>query len=517
MHQTPLLETRDIVKIYPNGVVANDGVSISVVSGEIHALVGENGAGKSTLMKVLYGLERPTSGSILLRGAPVQINSPQVAIRLGIGMVHQNFMLVSSFSVAENIVLNREPSRGGVVDTRRAISETQTLAERYGLNVIPDARVDSIPVGMRQRVEILKALYRGADIFILDEPTAVLTPNETDDLFAAIRRLVDQGKTVIFITHKLREVRAISDRVTVMRDAHVIGTVNTADATERDLARMMVGRDVLTTVDKPPAQRSAPVLTVRDLSYVNPAGKLVLDNLSFEVHAGEILGIAGVEGNGQTELVEVLTGLLPATRGTIQLDGARDRKMLQNRGARYVREAGVAHIPEDRLKNGAAGDISINDNLIVDRFYRAPFTRGGVLQPDRIAQNGRDLIKRFGIVAQSGMLPARALSGGNLQKVIVAREFSSEPRLLIAAQPTRGVDVGAIEFIHQQLVDQRTRGLAILLVSAELQEVLKLSDRLMVLYNGQIVALFEDVASLREEEVGLYMLGAKRQSLDEMS
>ncbi len=510
---TPIIEARDLVKVYPNGVRANNGVTFSVLPGEIHALVGENGAGKSTLMKMLYGLERPTSGQIYLRGEPVQITNPQVAIRLGIGMVHQNFMLVPSFTIAENIVLNQEPRRGVVVDTRKAISDTRVLAEQYGLNVIPDARVDSVPVGMRQRVEILKALYRGADIFILDEPTAVLTPGETDDLFAAIRSLVEQGKTVIFITHKLREVREISDRVTVMRDAQVIGTVNTHDATERDLARMMVGRDVLTTVTKPPVQRGAAVLQVRDLTYVSESGKLALDHVSFDVYAGEILGIAGVEGNGQTQLVEALSGLIDATRGSIRLD---EREML-HQGPRVMREHGLAHIPEDRLSNGVAGDVSINENLIVDRFYRAPYTRGGLLQLDRIAQNGRDLIKRFGIVAQSGELPARSLSGGNMQKVVVAREFSSKPRLLIAAQPTRGVDVGAIEFIHQQLVDQRTQGLAILLVSAELQEVTKLSDRLIVMFNGRIAGVFTDVTSVSEEELGLYMLGAKQQSPEELA
>lgn len=509
----PIIEARNIVKVYSNGVRANNGVNLSVLPGEIHALVGENGAGKSTLMKILYGLERPTSGEIYLRGQAVQIANPQVAIRLGIGMVHQNFMLVPSFTIAENIVLNQEPRQGIVVDTRKAIADTQVLAERYGLNVIPDARVDTVPVGMRQRVEILKALYRGADIFILDEPTAVLTPGETDDLFVAIGRLVEQGKTVIFITHKLREVRQISDRVTVMRDAQVIGTVNTADVTERDLSRMMVGRDVLTTVNKPPAKPGKAVLEVRDLTYVNESGKLALNGLSFDVYSGEILGIAGVEGNGQTELVEVLSGLLPATRGSIRVDG----REMSGHGPRYAREHGVAHIPEDRLSNGVAGDVSINENLIVDRFYRPPYTRGGLLQPDKVAQNGRDLIRRFGIVAQSGELPARSLSGGNMQKVIVAREFSSKPRLLIAAQPTRGVDVGAIEFIHQQLVDQRTQGLAILLVSAELQEVLKLSDRLLVMYNGRIAGVFTDVAGLSEEELGLYMLGAKQQTPEELT
>jgi general nucleoside transport system ATP-binding protein len=508
----PVIEARNIVKIYPNGVLANNNVNLSVTQGEIHALVGENGAGKSTLMKILYGLEKPTRGEITVRGKPVQIPNPQVAIHLGIGMVHQNFMLVPSFTVAENVVLNAEPTQGVVVDTARAIAQTKALADQYGLSVVPEATVDSIPVGMKQRVEILKALYRGADIFILDEPTAVLTPNETRDLFVAIRNLVNQGKTVIFITHKLREVKAISDRVTVMRDAQVIGTVNTGEADERMLARMMVGREVFMVVNKPPLRRGGPVLQLRDLTYVSEAGKTVLDRVSFNVYEGEILGIAGVEGNGQTELVEVLTGLRAATGGSATIDGTP----LLTGDPRAAREAGIAHIPEDRQTNGAALSASINDNLIVDRYYKAPYDRNGLLQPAAIAKNTEALIRRFNILTSNGENPLQSLSGGNMQKVIVAREFSAQPRLLIAAQPTRGVDVGAIEFIHQQLIDKRSEGLPILLVSADLQEVLKLSDRLLVMYNGHVVALFPDPSSIEEEELGLYMLGAKRQSEEEM-
>lgn len=508
----PVIEARNIVKLYPNGVLANNNVDLSVTQGEIHALVGENGAGKSTLMKILYGLERPTQGQVYVRGNPVQIGNPQVAIRLGIGMVHQNFMLVPSFTVAENVVLNTEPTQGIVVDTAKAIAQTHALADQYGLSVVPEATIDSIPVGMRQRVEILKALYRGADILILDEPTAVLTPGETRDLFAAIRNLIKQGKTVIFITHKLREVKEISDRVTVMRDAKVIGTVNTSEADERMLARMMVGREVFMVVNKPPIQRGGPVLRVRDLTYVSEAGKTVLDRVSFNVYAGEILGIAGVEGNGQTELVEVLTGLRSSTRGAVTIDGTP----LSAGNPRQAREAGIAHIPEDRLNNGAALDASIADNLIVDRYYRAPYDRNGLLQPAVITRNADALIHRFDILTSNSEHPLQSLSGGNMQKVIVAREFSSQPRLLIAAQPTRGVDVGAIEFIHQQLIDKRTEGLPILLVSADLQEVLKLSDRLMVMYNGRIVAIFPDPSAVVEEELGLYMLGAKHQAEGEM-
>ena len=509
-----LIEAIDIVKVYPNGVLANDCVSLSVNQGEIHALVGENGAGKSTLMKVLYGLEHPTSGEIRLRGEPVTIHSPQDAIDLGIGMVHQNFMLVNSFTIAQNIVLGRETttSRGLRVDVPQAIRNTEQLSKHYGLYVDPTARVDAVPVGMRQRVEILKALYRGAEILILDEPTAVLTPRETDDLFDAIRNLVNEGKTVIFITHKLREVMEISDRVTVMRDAHTVGTVNTKDTNQAELARMMVGREVFMVVDRPPVQRGKPVLEVSDLTYINENGRTLLDGATFKVYEGEILGIAGVEGNGQTELVEVLTGLLNATGGEARIDGVS----VLGAGPRKVREAHCAHIPEDRLTNGVAMTASINDNLIVDRYYRPPFTKAGLLNLETIRTSAQNLIKQFAILAPSGDLPVGSLSGGNMQKVVIARELSSSPRLLIAAQPTRGVDIGAIEYIHQQLVDQRTNGLAILLVSADLQEVMKLSDRIMVMYNGQIVGIFRNTPELTEETLGLYMLGAQRQTPEEL-
>ncbi len=504
----PVIEARNIVKVYPNGVRANRDVSLSVRGGEIHALVGENGAGKSTLMKILYGLEKPTQGQLFVRGNPVHIDNPQDAIRLGIGMVHQNFMLVASFTIAENVVLNTEPTRGGLaIDSARAIVQTRALAEQYGLYVIPEAVVDSVPVGMRQRVEILKALYRGADIFILDEPTAVLTPGETRDLFVALRSLVNQGKTVIFITHKLREVKEISDRVTVMRDGQVIGTVNTADTSEATLARMMVGREVFMVVNKPPVKRGKLVLQVRDLTAISETGKAMLNRVSFDVDEGEIVGVAGVEGNGQTELVEVLTGLRQATSGTATVDG----ESILLHDPRLVRERHVAHIPEDRTANGSALSASLSDNLIVDRYYRAPFIRAGLLQPAAIAANARTLIERFNIIAPNGDVPLQSLSGGNMQKVIIAREFSSAPRLLIAAQPTRGVDIGAIEFIHQQLIDKRSDGLAILLISADLQEVIKLSDRLLVMYDGHIVAIFDNPSSVPEEELGLYMLGTRRQ------
>lgn len=508
----PLLDAQNITKIYPNGVRANHNVSFSVEQGEIHAIVGENGAGKSTLMKMLYGLETPTEGQIYLRDQAVYINNPYIAIDLGIGMVHQNFMLVDSFTVAENIALGREPRKGVALNRAKAIEDTRKLSETYGLHVEPNAKIENIPVGMRQRVEILKALYRGAQILILDEPTAVLTPRETNDLFAAIRNLIHEGKTVIFITHKLREVIEISDRVTVMRDAKTIGTVHTKDTSIPQLARMMVGREVFMVVDKPPVQRGKSVLQVKDLTVANEAGRAVVNHVNFRVNEGEILGIAGVEGNGQTELVEVLAGLLVPAAGTVSVDGVE----VQGQGPRKVREARVTHIPEDRLLNGIARESSIADNLIVDRYYRPPFAQGGVLNPQAILDNGVQMIDTFGIVARDAEQPIGSLSGGNMQKVIVAREFSSSPRLLIAAQPTRGVDIGAIEFIHQQLVNRRTDGLAILLVSADLQEVMKLSDRIMVMYNGEIVAMFPNTPDLTEEKLGVYMLGGTRQTPAEM-
>ncbi len=510
-----LVEATNIVKVYPNGVLANDGVSMSVEKGEIHALVGENGAGKSTLMKILYGLEQPTSGEIALRDSVVSIENPQDAIDLGIGMVHQNFMLVDSFTIAENIVLGKETTtaRGFRLDRKRAIRDTEALSKTYGLHDDPHTRNEVTPVEMRQRVEILKALYRGAEILILDEPTAVLTPKETQDLFVAVRTLVDQGKTVIFITHKLREVMEISDRVTVMRDARKVGTVQTASTNEAELAKMMVGREVFMVVDRPPVQRGKPVMAVEGLTYVDPTGRPTLNGASFTTYEGEILGVAGVEGNGQTELAEVLAGLREATTGKVLVDG----NDITNVGARGVREAGVAHIPEDRLTNGAALDSSINDNLIVDRYYREPFTQRHLLQLNAVKQNGEALIEQFNIITPNGEVPIKSLSGGNMQKVIIAREFSSEPRLLIAAQPTRGVDIGAIEFIHKQLVEKRTTGTSVLVISADLQEVMKLSDRIMVMYDGEIVAIFENAPDLTEEKLGLYMLGAERQHPAEMA
>jgi simple sugar transport system ATP-binding protein len=509
---TSLVEMRDIVKIYPNGVVANDGVNFSVERGEIHALVGENGAGKTTLMKILYGMEQATSGQMLLDGHPLHLRSSHDAIAIGIGMVHQNFMLVPSFTVAQNIVLGQEPAQRGLLNAAEAVHATEELSKQYGLRVEANAVVDSINVGMRQRVEILKTLYRGAQILILDEPTAVLTPQETQELFQAVRALVKQGKTVIFITHKLREVKKISDRTTVMRGGKVVGTLPTSEATREGLARMMVGRDVLLSVDKPPHQRGLAVMKVNNLSYVAETGRAMLRDVSFNVYAGEILGVAGVEGNGQTELVETLTGLRPAAAGAATVN---DKNIL-NVEPRDVRLAGVAHIPEDRLTNGIALRASIDENLSVDRYFRPPFHRSISMDYKEVSAQGAALIKEFGILAPNGLTPVASLSGGNMQKVIVARELSANPALLIASQPTRGIDVGATEFVRQQIVRKRTEGAAVLLVSADLGEVMSLSDRIVAMYEGQITGVFPDAANVTEEELGLYMLGLKRQDPKEM-
>ena len=486
-------------------VVANDHVDFDVRAGEVHALVGENGAGKTTLMKILFGLYQPDEGTILLDGQPTVIASPHVAIAHGIGMVHQHFMLLNSLSVAENIVLNMEPTRGGLIDRARARERTRDLSERYGLRVDPDATVRDLSVGLRQRVEILKALARGARVLILDEPTAVLTPQETDELFGILKGLVAQGMTIIFITHKLREVMEVSNRVTVMRLGRKVGTVNTTETSPPDLARMMIGRDYIPVVQKKPANPGATVLEVRDLRAEDDRGVPALRGVNLSVRAGEIVGIAGVEGNGQTELVEVLTGLRKATGGRVTLLG----RVVTNHSPRAIREAGMAHIPEDRLKHGVAPTANIRDNLAMGRYYRAPLEKGGLLSPRRIAAYARDLVARYDIRTRDAGLPAASLSGGNMQKLVVARELGMDPRLLIAAQPTRGVDIGAIESIHERIVEERDRGTAVLVVSAELSEVMALSDRIVVMYEGRVTGVF-DAGTVTEEELGLYMLGVKR-------
>lgn len=506
-----LLRMESITKVYPNGVVANRDVTFAVKPGEIHALVGENGAGKTTLMKILFGLEQPDAGSIVYEGRHVRIPSPHAAIAMGIGMVHQHFMLAPSLTVAENVVLGAEPRRGPFLDVQAAVERTEQLAKKYNLPVDPRARIRDIPVGMRQKVEILKTLYRGARLLVLDEPTAVLTPQETVELFAALENLKAHGHTIIFISHKLREVKQISNRVTVMRRGQVVGVARTAEVTEADISRMMVGRDVVLRIEKPPANPTRPVLQVKDVRYRSELGKEVLRGVTFSVRAGEIVGVAGVEGNGQLELAEILTGLRTAHGGTVIIDGVDATNAPPHR----LRAMGVSHIPEDRMTHGVAAKATVEENLISDRFHRPRFQRFGVLRRKAIRDHSLELIRQYDIRTPGPTAAVSSLSGGNIQKVIVAREFSSEPKLIIANQPTRGVDVGAAEFIHRQLVDAARAGAAVLLISADLNEVMALSDRLLVLYNGEIVASFAHADQVSEEELGLYMLGLKRQAPSE--
>lgn len=500
------VDMREITKIWP-GVVANDHVNFSVRKGEIHALVGENGAGKSTLMNILYGLIKPTSGETFINGQHAQIHGSRDAIALGIGMVHQHFMLIPVMTVGENITLGYEPvTRGDFYDKARAREQIEELTQRYGLALDPDARTGDLPVGMQQRVEIVKTLYRGAEILILDEPTAVLRPQETDELFNVLRGVAQGGKTIIFITHKLREVMAISDRITVMRRGKVVGHLVTSETSEQEIARMMVGRDVLLRVEKAEAKPGPAALTVEHLTAESDRGVSALHDVSFEVRQGEILGIAGVEGNGQSELVEVLAGTRSSSGGRVLL-GDRD---ITNLGARAIRSAGVSHIPEDRRGAGLVLNYSVADNLVLGRQRFAQFTwRGIVLRLQAILQWARRLIAAFDIRTSSPEAPARTLSGGNQQKIIIAREMSGEPRVLLAAQPTRGVDIGAIEFIHRRIVEQRDAGAAVLLVSAELDEIRSLSDRIAVMYEGRIVSF--EPAGTSEERLGLLMTGGGRE------
>ncbi len=500
------IELEGITKRF-GATLANDRVDFAVRAGEVHALVGENGAGKTTLMKILFGLYQPDAGAIKIDGAPVTLASSRAAIARGIGMVHQHFMLLDSLTVAENIVLGREPVRGGLVDRAKARKLAVELSARYGLRVDPDATVRDLSVGLRQRVEILKALARGARALILDEPTAVLTPQETDELFEVLAGLVASGMTVILITHKLREVMAVSQRVTVMRLGRAVATVETARTSPAELARLMIGRAYIPTVRKGPAQPGEAVLRVEGLRAADDRGAPALRGVDLDVRAGEIVGVAGVEGNGQTELVEALMGLRKATAGRVAL-GGRD---VTNVATRAIREEGAAYIPEDRLKVGVAASGSIRDNLAMEGYYRRPLARarGLWLSPRRIAAYARAMVARYDIRTRDPRLPVASLSGGNMQKVVVARELSTGPRLLIAAQPTRGVDIGAIAAIHERIVAARDGGAAVLLVSAELSEVMALSDRIAVLYEGRVAGLFE-VGAVTEHELGLYMLGAKR-------
>lgn len=508
-----VVEMKGITKVYPNGIVANRDVDFSVTQGEIHALMGENGAGKSTLMKMLFGLEQPTEGEILINGEKVVLASPNVAIAHGIGMVHQHFMLVPSLTVAENIVLGMEPKKGGIfLDKAKAIAITEEYSKKYNLHVEPEMKVADIPVGMKQKVEILKALVRGARILILDEPTAVLTTQETSELFKELIHLREQGYTIVFISHKLKEIKQITDRITIMRAGKSMGVYNTADISEEEISRLMVGRDVILTVEKDKAKPTDVVLDVQGLEYTNVWNKKMLDGVSFTVRKGEILGVAGVEGNGQRELVDMLFNLNTPDVGTAKVNGVDIVGMPQGK----IRHLGVSHIPEDRMLYGIAGAATIEENLMSDRFQEKDFNHGPLFDMKALHAESDRLIEEYQVLCKSRNQQVKMLSGGNIQKVVVAREFSSGPVLIIADQPTRGIDVGATEFIRRKLVELSRAGAAVLLVSADLNEVMELSDSLIVFHNGKIVAYFEDTSKLTDSELGEYMLGLKAQTPEEI-
>jgi ABC-type uncharacterized transport system ATPase subunit len=505
MTEPPLLELKGITKRFP-GVVANDHVDFELAPGEVHALLGENGAGKSTLMNILYGLYHPDEGEFRLRGQPLRIDSPKAAIDAGIGMVHQHFMLIPVMSVAENIVLAVEPRKGPFIDLDGANEKVRDISRRFGLAVRPEARIESISVGMQQRVEILKALYRGAEILILDEPTAVLTPQEAEELFEIIRSLQAEGKSIIFISHKLGEVLAIANRITVLRRGKTIETVPREGATEESLARLMVGREVLLRVEKTSADPGSPLLEVDDLRVLDERGLEAVRGVSFQVRAGEIVGIAGVDGNGQTELVEAITGLRKPESGRILAAG----EDITAEGSRESLDAGVGHIPEDRQRRGLVLDFSLAENIALHDYREEPDSKWGWLYPKRLIARAGRLLKEFDVRGGGPKTPAASLSGGNQQKVILAREISRNPQVLVAAQPTRGLDVGAIEFVHRRLVTERDEGRGILLVSFELDEVLSLADRILVIYEGRVVGEYPPTVS--EDELGIAMTGGRREA-----
>ena len=495
------LKLRGVTKRF-GSLVANDHIDLDVAAGEIHALLGENGAGKTTLMNVLYGLTQPDEGEMEVDGHRVHFRSPKDAIDAGIGMVHQHFMLVPVFTVAENVVLGREPTKPfGLLDRRRARAEVQDLSNRYGLSIDPDAYVEHLPVGVQQRVEIVKALIRQANVLILDEPTAVLTPNETQELFRIMRELKASGRSILFISHKLKEVQAVADTVTVLRRGRVVGSPPPT-ATDAELATLMVGRDVELRVHKEPAEPGDVVLVVDGLVVRDETGRIAVDGVSLEVRAGEILGVAGVQGNGQTELCKALMGLLPVDRGMVAV-GGRD---LTRASTRTVLRAGVSYIPEDRQGDGLVESFSVAENLVLDVYDRSPFSSGISLRPDRVRDAARTSMAEFDIRAGSIEVPAKTLSGGNQQKLIVARELSRETRVLLANQPTRGLDVGSIEFVHRRIVANRDAGSAVVIVSSELDEIYALSDRIAVMYEGKIVGVVPPTTPATE--LGLLMAGA---------
>ncbi|MBT3338289.1 MAG: ABC transporter ATP-binding protein [Anaerolineae bacterium] len=497
------LEIRHVTKRFP-GVLANDDVSFELRKGEIHALLGENGAGKSTLMNVVYGLYAPDEGEFLINNKQVEINGPHDAINYGIGMVHQHFMLVPVFSVTENMILGSEVTKGTSLDLKRARREILEISEAYGLEVDPDAIVEDIPVGVQQRVEILKALYRKANILVLDEPTAVLTPQEAEDLFQVMRQLTEKGVSIIFITHKLKEILKVADRVTVMRRGKVVGHTSPSETDQQGLATMMVGRDVLLEVEKAPAKPAEIVLEISNLTIKDERGVSAVKDISFEVRSGEILGIAGVQGNGQTELAEAITGLRGVDAGTTTLLG----ETIPFEKPRYLVEHGLGHVPEDRHKHGLVLPYSLADNMVLCTYYQKPFAGKTLIRNEQaVLKNAEGLMTRFDVRAPGIDVAASTLSGGNQQKVIVGREFSRGIKVLVANQPTRGLDVGSIEYIHKEIIKMRDEGVGVLVFSAELDEILSLSDRIAVMFRGEIVTIV-DAKDATREKLGLWMAGS---------
>ncbi|HHK7591781.1 TPA: ABC transporter ATP-binding protein [Streptococcus pneumoniae] len=496
-----VIEMRDITKVF-GGFVANDKINLHLRKGEIHALLGENGAGKSTLMNMLAGLLEPTSGEIAVNGQVVNLDSPSKAASLGIGMVHQHFMLVEAFTVAENIILGSELTKNGVLDIAGASKEIKALSERYGLAVDPSAKVADISVGAQQRVEILKTLYRGADILIFDEPTAVLTPSEIDELMAIMKNLVKEGKSIILITHKLDEIRAVSDRVTVIRRGKSIETVEIAGATNADLAEMMVGRSVSFKTEKQASKPKEVVLSIKDLVVNENRGVPAVKNLSLDVRAGEIVGIAGIDGNGQSELIQAITGLRKVESGSIELKG----DSIVGLHPRQITELSVGHVPEDRHRDGFILEMMIFENIVLQTYYKEPHSKNGILNYSNITSYAKKLMEEFDVRAASELVPAAALSGGNQQKAIIAREIDRDPDLLIVSQPTRGLDVGAIEYIHKRLIEERDNGKAVLVVSFELDEILNVSDRIAVIHDGKIQGIVSPETT-NKQGLGVLMAG----------
>lgn len=487
------------------GFIANNNITLQLRKGEIHALLGENGAGKSTLMNILFGLYQPDAGEIKVRGKITKITNPNVANDLGIGMVHQHFMLVQNFTVTENIILGNEPTKFGSINIKEAAEEIKKISEKYKLDVNPFAKIEDISVGMQQRVEILKILYRGADILIFDEPTASLTPQEISELMDIMRRLNKEGKSIILITHKLKEIMEISDRVTIIRKGEGIATVNTKETNPDELAEMMVGRQVVFKTEKKEANPTDEVLSIKDLEVLDARGVMKIKKLNLSVRKGEIVGIAGIDGNGQTELVEAIAGLRRIKSGTIKING----KDITNKRPRKITEAGLGHIPQDRHKHGLVLEFPISYNIALQTYYKKPFSKNGIIQYKNISNKAREIIQEYDVRTGHGeMTIARSMSGGNQQKAIIGREIDRNPDLLIASLPTRGLDVGAIEFIHKKLIEQRDKGKAVLLISFELDEIMNLSDRIAVIFDGQIVSIV-DPKETNEQQLGLLMAGQK--------